>query len=96
MKINFRSSEVLVLPQAVGMRHFILVFTYISYINLKENDDHFLISISILLDYFTELRRFQRGSITALVSISARVHLCYTRNYTTPLQLTLFDIPGMR
>ena len=53
--------------------------------------------ISILLNYlFTKHSSVQRGPITALVSILARVHFCYTRSYTTHLHLTLFDIPGMR
>ena len=59
---------------------------------------HFSIIFSILSDnqhfviayLFTKHRRVQR------VSVLARGQICYTRSYTTPLQLTLFDIPSMR
>ena len=39
---------------------------------------------------------YEHEAHRALVSISISEHFCYTRRYTTPLQPTLFDIPGMR
>ena len=41
-------------------------------------------------------RKAQQGPIRAMVSISPHGQFCFTISYTIPLQLTLFDIPGMR
>ena len=77
VKIYCRPSDVFGLPICL-MRHLILVFTNFQYMKIK-NEGQYLILINILPDYlFSKHRRVQRRPITALVSISARGHFCYS------------------
>ena len=45
---------------------------------------------------FTKHRRVRQALGALPGSISVRVHFCYARSFTTHIQLTLFDIQGMR
>ena len=55
-----------------------------------------MISISSDFLYETQNSAIVNEDQSALVIVSARVQLCYTKSYVTPLQPTLFDIPGIR